>query len=74
MSRMNAMGDSGFGGIDFSKLGGGAGGEDFGAGAGGEMEEDEEDDEDEEMPGLEGDEPEANKAAATGDKKIEEVS
>ena len=59
MSRMNAMGgDSGFGGIDFSKLGG------AGAGAGDEDEEEEDDDEDEDMPELEGDD---------DSKKIEEV-
>jgi len=50
--------EGGLGGIDFSKLGGGAAGLDAGG--------DEEDDEDEDLPELEGEE--------TGDKKIEELS
>jgi hypothetical protein len=59
MSRMNAMGgDNGFGGIDFSKLGG------AGAGVGEEEEDDDEEDEDEDMPELEGEE---------DSKKIEEI-
>jgi len=55
--------DGGFGGIDFSKLGGGAGmgGEGAGeaGGAEGEEEEDDEEDDDDEMPDLEEDETEA---------------
>ena len=65
-------GDGGFGGIDFSKLGG------AGAGAGGddeEMDDEEADDDDEEMPELEGDE-DAKEGAGEkneGTSKIEEV-
>lgn len=69
MSRMGGMGmggDGGFGGIDFSKLGGAAG-----MGGGEEDEEEEDEDEDEDMPELED---EAAAGAAKGDKKIEEVA
>jgi len=79
MSKMAGMGgDGGFGGIDFSKLGAGAGG-DMGAMGGGEDEDDEEmDDDDDEMPALEGDEADkteggAEAEAGKGKAKIEEV-
>lgn len=47
-----------FGGIDFSKLGGGAGMPDLGAMGGDGDEEDSGDDDDEDMPALEGEEAE----------------
>lgn len=69
MNQFGGMGeDGGFGGIDFSKLGGGAGGDMpgmEGLGAEGE-EEDDDDDDDEEMPDLA--EPEGK-----GKSKIEEI-
>ena len=61
--------DGGFGGIDFSKLGGGAG---LGEGAagdaeGGDDDDDEEgDDDDDEMPDLDEDEPEEGKGKGKG--------
>lgn len=68
MARMGGMGmgaDGGFGGIDFSKLGGAA----AGAGDDGEEDDDEdEEDDDDDMPELED-----AKAGASGSKKIEEV-
>jgi len=73
MSRMGGMGmggDGGFGGIDFSKLGG------AGAGAGGDDDDDadEAEDDDEEMPGLEDDDAAQGGASAKpSGSKIEEV-
>jgi hypothetical protein len=63
MSSMMGGAGGDFGGIDFSKLGGGMGGEE------GEEEGEEDDDEDEDMPELEEDET-ASKPAS----KIEEVA
>lgn len=60
-------GDGGFGGIDFSKLGGAAG-----MGGGEEDEEEEDEEDDEEMPDLEGEEAQAGASKEAG-KKIEEV-
>ncbi len=61
-------GDGGFGGIDFSKLGG------AGAGAGDEGEDMDEDEDDEEMPEMEGDDDAKDGAADKKDApKIEEV-
>lgn len=64
MSSMMGGAGGDFGGIDFSKLGGGMGGE-------GEEEEGEEEDDDEEMPELE-EEEEASSSKPTS--KIEEVA
>lgn len=68
MNQFGGMGeDGGFGGIDFSKLGGGAGGDMPGMeGLGGDDEED--DDDDEEMPDLADPEDDAK-----GKSKIEEI-
>lgn len=66
--------DGGFGGIDFSKLGGGAGGDMpgmEGLGAQGEEDEDEDDEDDEDMPDLA--DPEEDKTAGKGKSKIEEI-
>jgi len=81
INNMAGLGDGGFGGIDFSKLGAGGGGmPDLGSLAGGAgMPDmaggDEEDSDDDEMPELE-DEDEAKEGApkAKEDSKIEEVS
>lgn len=72
MSKMAGMGgDGGFGGIDFSKLGGGAGGDmDLSALGGGEGEDEDEDlddEDDEDLPALE------SETAGKGKGKIEEV-
>lgn len=61
--------DGGFGGIDFSKLGGGAGAMPGMEGLGGDEDEDEDDDED--MPDLA--DAEDDKAAGKGKTKIEEI-
>lgn len=73
MNQFGGMGeDGGFGGIDFSKLGGGAGGDMPGMeGLEGGDEEEDEDDDDEEMPDLA--DPEDDKAAGKGKAKIEEI-
>ncbi|KAJ4269610.1 p23 chaperone protein wos2 [Fusarium torreyae] len=65
MGGMPGMGDMGgdFGGIDFSKLGGGGAGFPGAEGAGDELDDDEDDDDD--MPALEGDKKEGAAAAAT---------
>ena len=73
---MAGMGeDGGFGGIDFSKLGGGGdmpGMEGMGEMGAGDDDEEEDDDDDEEMPDLA--EPGDDKAAAgKGKSKIEEI-
>ena len=77
MSRMGGMnggmgGDRGFGGIDFSKLGGAGMG---GGPSGDEEEEDDEaeEDDDEEMPELEEDDTKEGAAPKAGSSKIEEV-
>jgi len=73
LSKMGGMGmggDGGFGGIDFSKLGG------AGAGAGDDEEDMDEGDDDDEMPELEGDDDDAKDGAADKKEdgpKIEEV-
>lgn len=72
MNQFGGMGeDGGFGGIDFSKLGAGAGGDMPGMGGlGGEGDEDDEDDDDDEdMPDLADAEEEKGKGKA----KIEEL-
>lgn len=70
--------DGGFGGIDFSKLGGGAGSDMPGMEGLGGDEGDENDDEDDEMPDLEdedeGAEKESEPSKGKGARKIEEVS
>ena len=65
--------DGGFGGIDFSKLGAGAGGM---PDMGGEGEDDEEEDDDDEMPELadEAEEADEGKGKAKAGSKIEEVA
>ncbi|KAF4970493.1 hypothetical protein FSARC_2512 [Fusarium sarcochroum] len=65
MGGMPGMGDMGgdFGGIDFSKLGGGGAGFPGAEGAGDELDDDEDDDDDD-MPALEGDKKEGAAAAA----------
>lgn len=75
MNQFGGMGeDGGFGGIDFSKLGGGAGGDMPGMeGLGGGDDDEDDEDDDEEMPDLA--DPEDDKAAAgKGKSKIEEIN
>jgi len=67
MSSMMGGAGGDFGGIDFSKLGGGLGAE------GGEEEEGDDDDDDD-MPELEGDEDEEAAPSKAGSSKIEEVA
>ena len=75
--------DGGFGGIDFSKLGGGAGGGDMpgmeglGGDEGADDDEEDEEDDDDEMPELEGEDAETSGKEAIkgkGKAKIEEVA
>lgn len=71
MNQFGGMGeDGGFGGIDFSKLGGGTGSDMPGMEGLGAGEEDEDDD-DEDMPDLA--DPEDGKQAGKGKSKIEEI-
>lgn len=63
--------DGGFGGIDFSKLGGGAGGDMPGMEGLGGGDDDEEDEDDEDMPDLA--DPEDDKTAGKGKSKIEQI-